>query len=587
MEKTWNLLTPDAGAVSRIAEALGCHPVVAAVLANRGMRTPEQTSDFVDPTLARLRPPNALKDLDKAVQRIARAIAADENILIFGDYDADGTTATAVLLEFLTLCGARVSYHIPHRLKEGYGLKEQHITQVALPRKARLIITVDCGTSSHAAVAAANAAGIDVVVTDHHTVDGALPPALAVINPKRPDCPAGLQTLAGVGVAFCLVIGLRKHLRDAGFWNETRPEPNLRPLCDLVALGTITDMVPLRGDNRILARAGLELIGSGRRPGLSALLEVSGVTHRAADAEDVAFRLGPRLNAAGRIADAALSVELLTADRPEAARKLADTLNDLNLQRQEIERRIMADVDGILGDRPELLDRRTIVLAEQGWHPGVIGIVASKLMDRHHRPVVLFAMQGGSGRGSARGMAGIDLYAALSACSMYLEELGGHSQAAGLKISAENLPAFREAFEQAVQGSCPEAAFVAKLDIDAVLDLDDISEDLLDQLQALAPWGAGNPEPIFMASDVSVASSARVGGNHRRMQLKAAAGGSARSRSAIQFNVDPRAAELLHFAQAAFRLRWNHWNAGRTLQMVIEAVSTHERPCAPGAAQGG
>lgn len=573
MERTWHLLTPDTRTVSALSSALGCHPIVAAVLANRQLTTPDTASEFMDATLARLRPPTELKDLDKAVRRIARAIASQEHILLFGDYDVDGTTATAVLLEFLACCGARVSYYIPHRLEEGYGLQDRHIAQVALPRKAELIITVDCGTSSHTAVAAAGAAGIDVVITDHHTVDGALPPALAVVNPKRPDCPAGLRTLAGVGVAFYLVIGLRKHLRDAGFWSTARPEPHLRPFCDLVALGTIADMVPLQGDNRILARAGLELIGAGRRPGLSALLEACGVTRRAADADDVSFRLGPRLNAAGRIAHAGVSVELLTAERMDAAHKLAGSLNEFNIQRQAIERQILADVDEILRRRPALLDGRTLVLAAEGWHAGVIGIVASKLMDRHFRPVVLFALKDGRGRGSARAMAGIDLYAALSSCAGHLEELGGHSQAAGLKISAEKLPVFADAFEQAVQGSYPADTFVPQINLDAVLDFEDISEELVDQLQALMPWGVGNPEPIFMARKVSVASSARVGGNHRRMQLRQSGGGPERGLGAIQFNVDPRLAELPHFEQIAFRLRWNHWNGSKTLQLMVEAVS--------------
>ncbi len=581
MEKTWHLLTPDTGTVSVLSSALKCHPIVAAVLANRHLTTPETASEFLDPTFARLRPPTELKDLGKAVHRIARAIASKEHILLFGDYDVDGTTATAVLLEFLGHCGARVSYYIPHRLEEGYGLQDRHIPQVALPRKADLIVTVDCGTSSHAAVAAAGAAGIDVVITDHHTVDGALPAALAVVNPKRPDCPAGLRSLAGVGVAFYLAIGLRKHLRDAGFWNDGRPEPNLRPFCDLVALGTIADMVPLQGDNRILARAGLELIGASRRPGLSALLEVCGVTRRAADAEDVSFRLGPRLNAAGRIGHAGVSVELLTAERMEAAHKLAGSLNDFNIQRQEIERRILADVDGILRKRPALLDRRTLVLAAEGWHAGVIGIVASKLMDRYFRPVVLVALQDGRGRGSARAMAGIDLYAALSSCGRHLEELGGHSQAAGLQIAAENLPVFADDFEQAVRESYPADLFVPQIDIDAVLDFEGISEELVDQLEALMPWGVGNPEPIFMARKVSVASSARVGGSHRRMQLRHSGRGPERGLGAIQFNVDPHTFELRDFDRIAYRLRWNHWNGSKTLQLVVEAVSPSGRPDFP------
>jgi single-stranded-DNA-specific exonuclease len=572
MEKRWHILTPAPEAVRRLREALGGHPVMATLLVNRRMESPEEAQAFLNASLSQMRPPTGMKDLAPAVRRLARAVLAGEAILLFGDYDVDGTTATAVLYEFLKACGARVFYYIPHRMQEGYGLQARHISEVAVPLEAKLLITVDCGTGSHAAVEAARSAGVDVIITDHHTVGEPLPKALAVVNPKRRDCTAGLDQLAGVGVAFCLAVALRKHLRELGFW-ENRAEPNLKSLCDLVALGTIADMVPLLGENRILARAGLEIVGAGRRPGVAALMEAAGIGQRPTDSDDVAFRLGPRLNAAGRVDHAGLAVELLTTDQPETARRIAQRLNRLNADRQEIEKGILAEIQASVARRPEWLEGRTLVLAHPDWHEGVIGIVASKVMDLYHRPVVLISLRGGFGRGSARSVPGIDLFACLSACRAHLEDLGGHTQAAGLRIAESRLPAFRHAFEEAVRAASGPEPILPVLNVDCELDLGEVSEELADQLTALMPFGAGNPEPLFMARDVLVVSSSRVGQHHRRMTLRPASGPPGRSLKAIQFHADPLTADRNRFERILFRLRWNHWNGSRALQLLIEAVS--------------
>jgi single-stranded-DNA-specific exonuclease len=572
MQKTWHLMEADADKVRALTHSLCCHPVVATVLANRRLDSPEKAQAFLTASLSQLRPPTSLRDLDKAVQRIAGAITARENILLFGDYDVDGTTATSVLLEFLKTCGALVSWYIPHRLREGYGLKPRHIAEVAVPRQASLMITVDCGSASHAAVDAARAAGIDVIITDHHNLQDSLPEAVAVVNPKRSDCPSGLEHLAGVGVAFCLVIALRKHLRDNRFW-EGRSEPNLRSLCDLVALGTIADMVPLLDDNRILAKAGLELISSARRPGLAALIETCGISNRPAEAEDVAYRIGPRLNAAGRVDHAGLSVELMTTDRMDTAREIARRLNILNANRQELEKGILADIDTILRRQPEMLERRTLVLAQPGWHDGVIGVVASRVLERYYRPVVLIALKGDEGHGSARGIPGIDLHACLTACGAHLEDLGGHALAAGLRVRTDRLPAFQQAFEEAVLSRSAPEVFIPRIAIDAVLNFDEISENLVDQLESLMPYGSGNPEPLFLAPEVAVVSSAWVGNNHRRMTLRQPGRGAEVCLQAIQFNADPGSAAQSRFARLAFKLRWNRWNGSRTVQLVVEEVA--------------
>ena len=543
---------------------------MAILLANRRIQSPDQARAFLHPRLSQLKPPSGLKDLGPAVRRMARAVASGESILLFGDYDVDGTTATALLYEFLGACGASVSYYIPHRLKEGYGLKSSHIAEVAVPRHATLLITVDCGSGSHDAVEAASSAGVDVIITDHHAVGDRLPRALAVINPKRRDCTAGLDHLAGVGVAFCLTIALRRHLRETGFW-KNRAEPNLKSLCDLVALGTIADMVPLVAENRILAKTGIEVIGSGRRPGLAALKDAAGMGQRPTDSEDVAFRLGPRLNAAGRIDHAARTVELLTTDRPDIARGIAQALNGLNADRQEIERTMFADIQAALVRQPELLERRTLVLAHSDWHAGVIGVVASKVMEKYYRPAVLIALKDGRGRGSARSIPGIDLFACLTACRAHLDEVGGHMQAAGLHLTETRLPAFRQAFEETVAAAAGPQVFTPSVTVDCVLDLGDISEALVDQIEALSPFGAGNPEPLFMARDVAVVASTWVGTHHRRMTLRPAGGPVDRSFQAIHFHADARANAPTKFEGLLFKLRWNRWNGNKTVQLLVES----------------
>ncbi|MFO7709845.1 MAG: single-stranded-DNA-specific exonuclease RecJ [Desulfobacterales bacterium] len=571
MKKQWNVLAADEAVVGRLSRAIGCHPAVAAALANRCIDSPEKANAFLNASLSGLRPPTELKDIDRAVARLARAVTSGENILLFGDYDVDGTTATALLLEFLKACSARVSYHIPHRLREGYGFQPRHLAEVAVPRGATLVITVDCGSGSHRAVAEARAAGIDVIVTDHHNLKEPIPEAAAVVNPKRRDCPAGLSHLAGVGVAFFLVIALRKHLREMGFW-QGRAEPNLRALCDLVALGTIADMVPLVADNRILAKAGLDLLGSVRRPGIAALMEASGIVDRRAGAEDVAFRLGPRLNAAGRIGHGGLAVELLTAQSMDGARKLAQQLSALNTRRQELEKQVLREIDALVEGRPDLLERRSLVFAGQGWHEGVIGVVASRLVERYFRPVVVIALNGSQGRGSARGIPGMDLYACLAACEGRLIELGGHPQAAGLQIASDQVAAFQAAFEESVRRACRPELFTPILPIDAPLSLNDISEQLADQLESLMPYGTGNSEPLFLARDVLVVSSTPVGVGHRRLLLRQASAAGGPGLHAIHFNAAREYEEPGRFACMAFNVRWNHWNGSRSLQVVVKST---------------
>lgn len=571
MKRKLRILKPDKKLAENISKAVNCSPLIAALLVNRGIFSPKEAGDFLNISIDNIRHPFSIKDMDKAVERICEAIRNKEKILVFGDYDVDGVTSTALLMDFLRHTGADASYYIPHRTKEGYGLQKSHITGIAVPGRINLIITVDCGSSSHEAVKAALDAGIETVITDHHMVPEKLPEAIAVINPKRSDCASGFHDLAGVGVAFYLVICLRKFLRDMRFW-DSRPEPNLKNLCDFIALGTVADMVPLTGENRIFTKTGLDLINSGSRTGISALIKESGSNKYPFDSEDVAFRLAPRINALGRIDHAIEGVELLLTDDPGAAGKIARQMNMMNAKRQTIERKILDDILEYIDSNPDALKHQSIVLSNQSWHQGVLGIVASKMVEKFHRPVVLFAEKDSFAKGSGRSIPSFNLYEGLKACSKTLEGFGGHSMSGGLSIKIENIGLFRKEFENTVINmSLPEDS-LPFVSIDHELGFNDINPNLIDELESLKPFGAGNPEPVFLARNVTVISSEIVGENHRRMLLSQPSGKEEKIYNAIHFNVDPDLDENNYFEEMAFRLRWNRWNGNKSIQLVIENI---------------
>jgi len=479
MEKKWEILKPDNREVLRICRQLKCSPVLATVLANRKVFTPEDMIAFFDSSLQRVSSPFCVKDIEVAADRICSAIQHRENILIFGDYDVDGITATAIFYRFLTDTHANVTYYVPHRIQEGYGMRIRHISDVAVPKHIDLIITVDCGISSHDAIEAANDAGIDVIVTDHHRVTEDLPKAIAVINPNRSDCESGLEHLAGVGVAFYLLMAVRKKLRDMKYW-DSRPEPNLKDLCDLVALGTVADLVPLVAENRILVKNGLEIMRKGKRAGIQALIDICKLEDKPIESDDIAFRLAPRLNAAGRMHHAKLAVELLLTEDAENAVKTARELGKLNLSRQIIEREILEDIEKILDGRPAILDKQTLVLSHRTWHAGLLGIVASKVSARFCRPVVLISERESPCKGSARGIPGLDIYRLLESCSGSLEAFGGHAMAAGLTVMPDNIDRFREDFEAITKRTVHSGSMTPTLFIDKELALSEISDLLMD-----------------------------------------------------------------------------------------------------------
>ncbi len=568
MKLKWEKRQPDRDTVSMLTRQLGLLPLTAKLLNNRAIYDLEEARGFLRPSFKDLPPPSLLKDIDAASLRIVAALEKKEEILVFGDYDVDGITATALLYRFLHNAGARVSYYIPNRITEGYGLKPMHITSCALSRKAKLIITVDCGSSSHEAVREARQHGIDVIITDHHVLPKELPEALAVVNPKRRDAAGLLDSLAGVGVAFYLVISLRMQLRQIGHWRE-KEEPNLKMFCDLVALGTVADVVPMVTTNRILTRAGLNVLHTSGNEGIRMLMEQCGIDKRYMDSMDIAFKLAPRLNAAGRLAHADAAMALLEADNPRDAAKHAGHLHALNRKRREMEQEILEEIDAHIDRNPFKTSSKIVLLYGQEWHVGILGIVASRLVNRFARPVVILTLEDNIARGSARSIPGIDLARLFAACSRHLMSHGGHAMAAGLQLHVDKIEAFRDDLEQKLETIMAQGMATPSLMIDTQMDFKEISRALIDELELLKPFGEKNPEPLFSAENVRVTNSKTLSGGHRRMTLQQAHG---RSFQAIHFNPEPHVAILDFFEKIAFHLQLNRWNGQENIQLMIEDV---------------
>lgn len=514
-KKAWQVYPDQPELVAEVTARHNLPPLVARILLNRGIIAADDILAFLNPSLERLYPPFGLPDLETAAARLGRAVRRGEAVAIYGDYDADGLTATAVLYQFLRELGLTGIPHIPNRLTEGYGLRLEALKELAA--RARLLVTVDCGISDASEVAWAQAHGLEVIITDHHEIPPELPPAVAVVNPKRQgsDYPCG--ELAGVGVALLLALGVRAELRAEGWFRERR-EPNLRSYLDLVALGTAADVVPLLGENRILMRQGLMVLEESRRPGLVALKEVVGLEGKPITYRDVVFKLAPRLNAAGRLGQARCALELLLSDDLQQARVQANYLQNLNRQRQALEEEVLQAAAALIG-REGLGTRPALVLAGEGWHPGVIGIVAARLAEEYHRPVALVSLINGVGRGSARSVEGFHLFRGLHACRQALHKYGGHEFAAGFEVAADNLAHFRELLEQAVVEQVGPQPRRPTLKVDAQVTLAELNGVFYQHLESLRPFGPGNPAPVLVCQEVECLGSRVVGERHLRVQL--------------------------------------------------------------------
>lgn len=571
METIWDIQQPDSVQVKELVQTLNIDPLAAALLVNRGITAIETARRHLSPSLSDIQPPSTVRDIETAAERIAQALIDGESILVFGDYDVDGVTGTAILLDFFSRAGVQAAHYIPHRRLEGYGLQTHHIHDVVLAGHHKLVITVDCGIASHSAVEEANRSGIDVIITDHHLPgSGPLPPALAVVNPKRDDCPAGLEHLAGVGMAFYLLIALRAHLRRTGFWDQ-RPMPNLKHLCDLVALGTVADIVPLVNENRTFTRTGLQLMTSSRRPGLRALMESCRIEPRHIEADDISFRLAPRINAAGRMDHADLAVDLLTTTDPHVAQRLARKLDKLNITRQQTEQELVDQIVERLESDPQELTRPAILMLGTDWHEGVLGIAAARLVRRYAKPVILLSGNGDLARGSGRSLPGIDIVNLLQGCADLIQAFGGHAMAAGMTIAISRWASFRrrfwEQFDIAATGPHRQ-----HLSIDMEISLDAVDQRLFNTLAQLKPFGESVPEPVFMARDVEIVSQQIVGGRHRRMRLRSMRRSATRVLAAIQFNVDANRKLPMRLRKVAFHVRRHSWNGANGHQLHIIAT---------------
>ncbi|MBL9039023.1 MAG: single-stranded-DNA-specific exonuclease RecJ [Archangium sp.] len=483
-------------AESALANELGVGPLAARVLVNRGHGTPEAAQRFLSDALTDLPDPFRMKGMPQAVERLARAIAQREVVTLYGDYDVDGVSSTALLTTFLRELGFEVRTYIPHRLGEGYGLNLAAIERLAA-EGTRLLVTLDCGITSHAEISRANALGLDVIVVDHHAVPETMPPAVAVLNPLQPGCDYPTKWLCAGGVTFNLCMGLRKTLRERGFF-AGRAEPNLKQLLDLVALATVADVVPLVGANRILVTHGLKQLTVSQRPGVRALKEVADLGGADITSGHVGFRLGPRINAAGRLDDASVGLQLLLSTSIDVARPLAKTLDAANAERQAIERGM---VEAAAEQAALAVERGVhgLVLADEAWHPGVVGIVASRMVERFHRPTVLIGSHGGVWRGSARSIEGFHLYDALRSCAQHLTKFGGHKAAAGLAIDPQHIDALRASFEAVTAQRLTPDDLHARCRVDAAVAPGELTLESVERLACLAPFGMGNPEPVFMA----------------------------------------------------------------------------------------
>jgi single-stranded-DNA-specific exonuclease len=542
--KKWNIPEPSPDRAKEIADALNVLPIVGQVLCNRGVETPEQARAFCNPSVSKLHDPFLLKDMEPAVDRLQTAIDRKEKVLVFGDYDVDGMSATAMLVQELNALGCPIYYYIPNRLVEGYGLSNERVS-IAHAEGVKLIITVDNGVSCHNEIALASSLGMDTIVCDHHEPEGDLPPALALINPKRDDTTYPFRDLSG----------------------------NL----DFAALGTVADIVPLVDENRILASRGLEMMNepTNMSLGLAELFKVSGLDEREINSGNISFQLAPRLNAAGRLGVGQLGVQLLLTTSQPLARRLARKLDEENRKRQTIESEILEQALAMIEKEFDAQNDFSIVLSDERWHQGVTGIVASKLVEKFHRPVILVAMGGEMGKGSARSIRGFHVYEALRKCQDHLVGFGGHKYAAGLTVEPLKFEDFRSAFKRVCEEELSTEDLNPVVRADAHVRLSEITRPLLEQLEKLAPHGNGNPLPVFVSSGVEVEGSVRVvGTNH----LKFAVRESGKKLSVIGFKM----ADCEHLVANSSRIdilytpQLNTYRGVTSIQLSLRDVRKHK-----------
>jgi single-stranded-DNA-specific exonuclease len=563
-------LKPPSPSVSQLSREAGVTPLQAQLLINRGISTPTQVMSFLNPRLSNMADPMLMMGMPDALDIILRAIENREKITIYGDYDADGLTATAILLNFFSSLGLQVSFYIPNRLTEGYSLNKEAISEIA-ENQTKLIITVDCGTNNTSEIALAKSLGMNVVVTDHHQVPEDFQAQCPVVNPRQPGCPFPFKDLAGVGLAFFLTVAVRTALRQVG-WFRTRSEPDLREYLDLVALGTVADRVPLLEQNRILVHYGIGAMAESRWPGISAMKEVAGIEDPGITADDLAFRLGPRLNAPGRMGDSHTGIRALIAQDPIRSRYLALRLNAANSQRQNVEQDILNQIEGLIRKIEGVRDSRTLVVAGENWHKGVLGIVASRLVDKYHRPSLVLSLQGDMAYGSGRSIQGFNLYKTLTKLGPLFEKFGGHAHAAGFTLKAANLNTLKNELESLALETLRDSDMVPAIEVDAKISIDNIRPEMLHEIRALSPFGEGNPEPFFYAGPLEVLESRIVGERHLKLMVRQ----GKRGYEAIGFGMADKHPLEGKTIDMVFTPEQNCWQGYEKIQLRVADIARSE-----------
>ena len=557
---TWKIKTPDTSLVFRLAEEFKTSEIIGRVLANRDIESLESSRSFFDPKLSQLHDPFLMKNMNIAARMVTEKVKRGGRIFIFGDYDVDGTTGSSALFLFLTSLECDAKVYIPDRMKEGYGLSRDGI-DVAKDWGADLLISCDCGINATDEVAYANDQNLEVIITDHHMPDENLPEAKAILNPKQPGCSYPFKGLCGGAVVFKLIQAVSKLL--------DLDDDLVHQYIDLITLGTAADIVPLTDENRIIVKHGLKSLSKTKRPGLRALLEVSGLGEKELTVGRLLFWAAPRINAAGRLGDANRAVQLMTTENLTESLKLARELDEENRQRQDLQQSMVDEAIMKVNAEVDLEKEKAIVLWDDNWHEGVIGIVASKIKETYHRPAVIISLSNGTGKGSARSVKGFDLYENLTECRELLDGYGGHPMAAGLTLNRENLEDFRTRFSNLAYETLADDDLVNSLDIEGEMDLNLIDSRFMDFLEKLAPFGPGNMTPKFITRHVIPVGNPRLVGNGDHLKFRAKKGET--SYDAIGFNMGNHYEKLITGKpiDIAYVVEKNEWQGRTSIQLNI------------------
>ena len=567
MEKRWTISSPDPEQVKNLQAALNINPTLCHLLVQRGISDFEAAKSFFRPQLTDLHDPYLMKDMKKAVTRILSAIDKNEKILVFGDYDVDGTTSVACMYQFLCKIyrDERLDFYIPHRYREGYGVSKMGI-DFAKANDFSLIISLDCGIKSIELIAYAASLGIDFIVCDHHLPDATLPQAVAILNPKQADCTYPYKELCGCGVGYKLITALTRHFK--------LPEDSLKQYLDLVATAIAADIVPMTGENRVLAFYGLKQINEHPSPGLQALITLGGI-QKTLSISNVVFVIAPRINAAGRMDDAKKAVQLFIEQDSARAMEIAKLLHSDNTDRKEADSSTTEEALAIIEKDSVLINRKSTVVYNENWHKGVVGIVASRLIEKYYRPTVVLTRSGDVVAGSARSVAGFNLYEAIHACREYLLGYGGHFAAAGLSLSPENVTAFSNRFEEVVSATIPPELLVPEIIIDAAISIPEITQNLFSIINQMEPFGPENLRPIFIAKSVRDNGYSKI---VKEQHLRVVINDQNKTITGIAFNMADKYALLADKkpVDIVFTIDENEWNGTVTLQMKIIDIRAAE-----------